>query len=63
LVGVGVAFGGTRSASEANRPHRPFPSPAAEFGEVFLAGLHDLGWAEGANVHVEYRAAGGDDGL
>ncbi len=29
--------------------------------EAFLAGLRDLGWVEGDNIHVEYRDAGGDN--
>jgi len=29
--------------------------------DAFLAGLRDLGWVEGENIHVEYRDAGGDD--
>jgi putative ABC transport system substrate-binding protein len=29
--------------------------------EAFLAGLRDLGWIEGDNIHVEYRDADGDN--
>jgi ABC-type uncharacterized transport system substrate-binding protein len=38
------------------------PPPRNSEVEAFLAGLHDFGWVEGENVHVEYRDAGGDDG-
>jgi putative ABC transport system substrate-binding protein len=36
---------------------------SAKLGELdaFLAGLRDLGWVEGSNLHVEYRFADGDD--
>ena len=37
------------------------PPPRNLEVEAFLAGLRDLGWVEGDNVHVEYRDAGGDD--
>ena len=37
------------------------PPPRNLEVEAFLAGLRDLGWVEGANAHVEYRDAGGDD--
>lgn len=39
------------------------PPPRNREVEAFLAALHDLGWVEGENVHVEYRDAGGDDSL
>ena len=37
------------------------PPPRNSDVDEFLAGLRDLGWVEGDNVHVEYRDAGGDD--
>jgi putative ABC transport system substrate-binding protein len=37
------------------------PPPRNSDVDAFLAGLRDLGWVEGENIHVEYRDAGGDD--
>src|ERR1700677_2965647 len=55
-------------AARAQQPKRiariGFLDPGALSGYVdeLFAGLRDLGWVEGANLRVEYRSAGGDDG-
>jgi putative tryptophan/tyrosine transport system substrate-binding protein len=38
-----------------------FIAPRNPYVDEFLAGLRDLGWVEGANLHVEFRSSDGDD--
>jgi putative ABC transport system substrate-binding protein len=38
------------------------PPPRNSDVDEFVAGMRDLGWMDGENMHIEYRDAGGDDG-
>jgi hypothetical protein len=65
LVAGALAWPLVARAQQAKRSARIglfLPPPRNLEVEAFLAGLRDLGWVEGENVHVEYRDAGGDDG-
>ncbi|MGH6709407.1 MAG: ABC transporter substrate-binding protein [Bradyrhizobium sp.] len=65
LAGGALAWPLAARAQQAKRIARIglfLPPPRNLEVEAFLAGLRDLGWVEGENVHVEYRDAGGDDG-
>ena len=65
VVGGALAWPLVARAQEAKRIARIglfLPPPRNLEVEAFLAGLRDLGWVEGENVHVEYRDAAGDDG-
>ena len=65
VVGGALAWPLVARAQEAKRIARIglfLPTPRNLEVEAFLAGLRDLGWVEGENVHVEYRDAAGDDG-
>jgi putative ABC transport system substrate-binding protein len=64
LVGGALAWPLAARAQQAKRIARIglfLPPPRNAEVEAFLAGLRDLGWVEGDNVHLEYRDAGGDD--
>jgi putative ABC transport system substrate-binding protein len=64
LVGGALAWPSGARAQQAKRIARIglFLVPPRNLEvEAFLAGLRDLGWIEGDNIHVEYRDAGGDD--
>ncbi len=64
LVGGALAWPSGARAQQAKRVARIglFLVPPRNLEvEAFLAGLRDLGWIEGDNIHVEYRDAGGDD--
>jgi putative ABC transport system substrate-binding protein len=64
LVGVAVTWPLTARAQQAKRIVRIglfLPPPRNLDVEAFLAGLRDLGWVEGENIHVEYRDADGDN--
>lgn len=64
LVGVALAWPLAARAQQAKRLARIgllLVPPRNLEVEAFLAGLRDLGWVEGDNIHVEYRDAGGDD--
>lgn len=64
LVGGALAWPMVARAQQGKRIARIglfLPPPRNLEVEAFLAGLRDLGWVEGENVHVEYRDAGGDN--
>src|SRR3954464_7569540 len=64
LVGGSMVWPLTARAQPAKRIARIglfLPPPRNLEVDAFLAGLRDLGWVEGENIHVEYRDAGGDD--
>jgi putative ABC transport system substrate-binding protein len=64
LVGGALAWPLVARAQQAKRIVRVglfLPPPRNLEVEAFLAGLRDLGWVEGDNIHVEYRDADGDN--
>lgn len=64
LVGGALAWPWVARAQQAKRIARIglfLPPPRNLEVEAFLAGLRDLGWVEGDNIHVEYRDADGDN--
>src|SRR4051794_2923928 len=64
LAGGALAWPLAARAQQAKRIARIglfLPPPRNLEVEAFLAGLRDLGWVEGENIHVEYRDAGGDN--
>ena len=64
LVGGALAWPLVARAQQAKRIARIglfLPPPRNLEVEAFLAGLRDLGWVEGDNIHVEYRDADGDN--
>ena len=64
LMGGALAAPVVARAQQAKRIARVglfLPPPRNLEVDAFLAGLRDLGWVEGENVHVEYRDADGDD--
>lgn len=64
LVGGALTWPLAARAQQAKRIARIglfLPPPRNLEVEAFLAGLRDLGWVEGDNVHVEYRDADGDN--
>jgi len=64
LAGGALAWPLAARAQQAKRIARIglfLPPPRNLEVETFLAGLRDLGWVEGDNIHVEYRDADGDN--
>jgi len=65
VVALGLALLGASRATDAQPPERTvrvgFLVPASPSDDVegFLGGMRDLGYLEGRNLIVEYRAAGG----
>src|SRR5437667_9003514 len=64
LLGGALVWPLVARAQQAKRIARIglfLPPPRNLEVEAFLAGLRDLGWVEGDNIHVEYRDADGDN--
>jgi len=70
---AGAAAAAFPAAARAQQPKKtarigylsvePATSRVSAYNDAFLAGLRDLGYVEGRNIHIEFRDAGGDDKL
>jgi putative tryptophan/tyrosine transport system substrate-binding protein len=64
LAGAAAAWPLSTSALQAKRIPTVgllLPPPRNSDVDEFFAGMGDLGWVDGQNVHIEYRDAGGDE--